>query len=70
MTVPTSSGTARMLVKPLRKTTNTFFAPQRSADVAQSNAVSPAPNTTHVPGKRGKLSLQEHIPIISNGGDN
>jgi len=45
----TSSGTARILVKPLRNTTNTFLAPQRSAEVAQSNAVSPAPSTTTLP---------------------
>lgn len=45
----TSSGTARMLVKPLRKTTNTFLAPHLRADVAQSKAVSPAPRTTTLP---------------------
>ena len=33
-----SSGTALMLVKPFRKTTKTLLAPQRRAEVAQSNA--------------------------------
>jgi hypothetical protein len=45
----TSSGTARIFLKPLRNTTNTFFAPHRRAEVAQSNAVSPAPSTTTLP---------------------
>lgn len=49
----TSSGTARMLVNPLRNTTKTFRAPHLSADVAQSNAVSPAPRTTTLPNKLG-----------------
>lgn len=58
----TSSGTARMLVKPLRKTTNTRLAPQRRADVAQSNAVSPAPRTITLPCSEGSLLLHAHIP--------
>uniref|UniRef100_A0A1A9Z8N0 Uncharacterized protein n=1 Tax=Glossina pallidipes TaxID=7398 RepID=A0A1A9Z8N0_GLOPL len=44
-----SSGTARMPDEPLRNTTKTRLAPQRSADVAQSKAVSPAPNTMTLP---------------------
>ncbi|CAG0921809.1 unnamed protein product [Notodromas monacha] len=47
----TSSGTARMLVKPLRKTTKTLLAPHRRAEVAQSKAVSPAPRTMTLPWK-------------------
>ncbi len=33
-----------------------------SAEVAQSNAVSPAPNTTTLPVRRGREDLQAHIP--------
>ena len=59
----TSSGTALMLVKPFLKTTNTFFAPHRRADVAQSKAVSPAPSTIAVPRSLGRgVCLHEHIP--------
>ena len=58
----TSSGTALMLVKPLRKTTNTRRAPQRRAEVAQSNAVSPAPRTIALPWRSGRVLLQAHIP--------
>ena len=59
----TSSGTALMLVNPFLNTTNTRLAPHRSADVAQSNAVSPAPNTITVPLRLGRgVVLQEHIP--------
>lgn len=45
----TSSGTALMLVKPFLNTTKTRLAPHLSADVAQSNAVSPAPSTITLP---------------------
>ena len=58
----TSSGTALMLVNPLRKTTNTLLAPHLSADVAQSNAVSPAPSTITLPCRDGNIDLQAHIP--------
>ena len=58
----TSSGTALMFVKPLRKTTNTFLAPQRRAEVAQSKAVSPAPSTTTVPDSCGRDALHAHMP--------
>uniref|UniRef100_A0A1B0B868 Uncharacterized protein n=1 Tax=Glossina palpalis gambiensis TaxID=67801 RepID=A0A1B0B868_9MUSC len=44
-----SSGTALMPEEPLRNTTKTRLAPQRSADVAQSKAVSPAPKTMTLP---------------------
>ena len=54
-----------MLVNPFRNTTNTFLAPQRSADVAQSKAVSPAPNTIQVPCISGSVFLQEHIPTMN-----
>ena len=58
----TSSGTARMLLKPLRNTTNTRLAPHRIADVAQSNAVSPAPSTITLPCNLGSVALQPHMP--------
>lgn len=60
----TSSGTARTLVKPFRKTTKTFRAPHRRAEVAQSKAVSPAPRTITLPRRDGSswLFLQAHIP--------
>ncbi|KAH9506608.1 hypothetical protein DERF_011333 [Dermatophagoides farinae] len=45
----TSSGTARILLNPRRNTSDTRLAPQRIAAVAQSNAVSPAPNTITCP---------------------
>uniref|UniRef100_A0A6B0UR70 Uncharacterized protein n=1 Tax=Ixodes ricinus TaxID=34613 RepID=A0A6B0UR70_IXORI len=57
-----SSGTARMFVKPFRKTTKTRLAPHLSADVAQSNAVSPAPRTITLPKSDGRVCLQPHIP--------
>ena len=60
----TSSGTARTLLNPLRKTTKTRLAPQRKADVAQSKAVSPAPKTMTVPCRDGNEDLQWHIPDI------
>ncbi len=47
---------------------NTFLEPQRRAEVAQSKAVSPAPNTTHVPGRLGRVLLQEHMPEGRGGG--
>jgi len=59
----TSSGTARMLVKPLRKTMKTLRAPHRNADVAQSNAVSPTPSTIALPCSTGRRVLQAHIPV-------
>jgi len=49
----TSSETARMLVKPFRKTTKTFLAPHRRAEVAQSKAVSPAPRMITLPRRDG-----------------
>ena len=58
----TSSGTACIFLKPLRNTTNTFLAPQRSAEVAQSNAVSPAPSTITLPKREGKALLHSHMP--------
>ena len=51
-----------MLVKPFLKTTYTFLAPQRSADVAQSKAVSPAPRTMAVPVMDGREAWQAHMP--------
>ena len=51
-----------MLVKPFLNTMYTFFAPQRRADVAQSNAVSPTPSTITFPYTLGNLLLQAHIP--------
>ena len=62
--VYTSSGTARMLVNPLLNTTNTRRAPHLKAEVAQSNAVSPDPNTITLPCKEGRELLQEQIPKI------
>jgi len=59
----TSSGTALMLVKPFLNTMYTLRAPQRNADVAQSNAVSPTPNTITLPWILGSLLLQAHIPV-------
>ena len=53
-----------MLLNPLLKTRNTFFAPHLSADVAQSNAVSPAPKTMTVPYKLGNVVLHKHIPNL------
>ena len=44
-----SSGTALMPWNPFRNTTKTRLAPHLSAEVAQSNAVSPAPRTITVP---------------------
>ena len=41
---------------------NTRLAPQRSADVAQSKAVSPAPSTMTDPEREGRTDLQAHIP--------
>lgn len=61
----TSSGTARMLEKPFRKTTNTLVAPHLSAEVAQSKAVSPAPRTITLPWRDGKEQQHElHNPKI------
>ena len=63
--VQTSSGTARIFELPLRNTTNTLRAPHLRADVAQSNAVSPAPRTITLPynvGRVAPLDLQPHIP--------
>ena len=57
-----SSGTARILVKPFLNTTKTRFAPLRSAEVAQSKAVSPAPRTITVPYNSGNRDLHAHIP--------
>ena len=48
---------------PFLKATNTLRAPQRRAEVAQSNAVSPAPKTITLPWSCGKADLHEHIPI-------
>lgn len=62
VTLLTSSGTALMLVNPFLKTTNTLLAPQRSADVAQSKAVSPAPRTMTTPDRDGRVDLQLHMP--------
>ena len=50
--------------KPFLNATNTLRAPQRRADVAQSNAVSPAPKTTTLPWSCGRADLHEHIPRI------
>ena len=67
----TSSGTARILLKPFLKATNTFLAPHLKADVAQSNAVSPAPKTTTIPVNLGYEALQPHMPgllaLATNG---
>lgn len=63
----TSSGTARTLLKPFLNTTKTLLAPQRSADVAQSNAVSPAPKTMTVPYSAGSCDLHLHIPFSKVG---
>lgn len=60
--IRTSSGTALMLVKPLLKQTYTLLAPQRRAEVAQSNAVSPAPKTITTPLSTGRAELHWHIP--------
>ena len=49
-------------MNPFRKTTKTRLAPQRKADVAQSNAVSPAPKTMTVPCSDGNEDLHRHIP--------
>ena len=65
----TSSGTARILLNPLRNTTNTLRAPQRRAEVAQSKAVSPAPSTTTVPWILGNWAEHKHDPV-SRGRDN
>lgn len=64
----TSSGTALILVKPFLKTMNTRLAPHRKADVAQSNAVSPAPRTMTEPNTRGSLDLHAHIPEVVDHG--
>lgn len=58
----TSSGTALMLVNPFLNITNTFRAPQRSAEVQQSKAVSPHPRTMTFPNNSGNFDLHEHIP--------
>ena len=58
----TSSGTALMVVKPFLNTTKTLRAPQRSAEVAQSKAVSPAPSTITEPCSWGSVLLHWHIP--------
>ena len=58
----TSSGTARMLVKPFLKTTKTFLAPHLKAEVAQSKAVSPAPSTITLPCSGGSWALHARIP--------
>ena len=42
--------------------TDTLRAPQRRADVQQSNAVSPHPRTMTCPDSSGSFVLQEHIP--------
>ena len=62
----TSSGTARMFVKPLRKTMKTLRAPHRRADVAQSNAVSPTPSTITLPYSSGRRALHAHIPASAD----
>ena len=52
-----------MLLKPFRNTTNTFLAPHLNADVAQSIAVSPAPNTITIPYNLGSFDdLHLHSP--------
>ena len=52
-----------MFVNPFLNTTYTRFAPQRRADVAQSNAVSPHPSTTTLPDREGRdAELHAHIP--------
>ena len=61
--IHTSSGTALMLVKPFLKQTKTLLAPHRSADVAQSNAVSPAPKTITTPLRFGSEEQHLCIPI-------
>ena len=62
----TSSGTALMLVNPLRNTTKTLLAPHLRAEVAQSNAVSPAPSTSTLhPCKSGRLDLHVHMPTMN-----
>ena len=47
---------------PFLNTTKTRLAPQRSAEVAQSKAVSPAPKTITVPYSSGRRDLQAHMP--------
>lgn len=66
MDVGTSSGTALILVKPRRKTTYILLAPHRIAEVAQSKAVSPAPNTITFPYKLGRLAVEQppHKPPL------
>ena len=54
-----------MLANPFLKMTNTLRAPQRSADVQQSKAVSPHPRTMTFPNSTGNLDLQEHMPLKS-----
>ena len=51
-----------MLVNPLRNMTYTFSAPHLKADVAQSKAVSPAPNTITLPYILGRVAICPHIP--------
>lgn len=63
----TSSGTALMLVKPFLKQTKTLLAPHRSADVAQSNAVSPAPKTITTPLRLGREEQHLCIPTKLKG---
>ena len=58
----TSSGTALMLVNPFLNMTNTLRAPQRSAEVQQSKAVSPDPRTMTFPDNSGNFDLHEHMP--------
>lgn len=51
-----------MLVKPFLKHTYTLLAPQRRAEVAQSNAVSPAPRTITTPFNSGREEPHGHMP--------
>lgn len=58
-----------MKVNPFRNTMNTRRAPQRNAHVAQSNAVSPLPNTMTFPYNLGKVfsaaaALQAQSPFL------
>lgn len=60
----TSSGTARILVKPFLKVTKTLVAPHLRADVAQSKAVSPAPSTNTLPLSIGREQQHDpHMPV-------
>lgn len=51
-----------MLVNPFLKQTYTLLAPQRRAEVAQSNAVSPAPKTITAPLNSGRAERHWHMP--------